>query len=1707
MASFKHPESRRMYSWWWDSHISPKNSKWLQENLTDMDAKVKAMIKLIEEDADSFARRAEMYYKKRPELMKLVEEFYRAYRALAERYDNATGVLRQAHKTMAEVFPNQGSFDDSETDPRTPDMPPPMHAFFDPDDLHKDASGLTPSPFHALKKNGPFTDESDSVRNRKGLKQFNDIFGSGRVRKGLNFHEAEETMTQNRDFSESVPVGKCEKEIQALKETLAKLEAEKDAGLAHYQQSLEKLSELESNISRAQEDSKALNERANIAEGEVQTLKEALAKLEAEKEASLTQYQQCLERIANLENILSHAKEDAGELKERALKAENEAQALKQDLDQQKQSLETISSLENKLLLANEDAKRLCERANKAEMEVETIKQTLVKLTEEKESAAIQYQKCLETISSLESKIIFAQEEAKMLNGEIESGVAKLKGAEEQCALLERSNQSLHSELETLVVKVNGQSEELTEKQKELGRLWACLQEERLRFVEAETAFQTLQHLHCQTQEEMRILAAELQSGALLLRDAETHNCSLKDEAMKLKEENKSLNEINLSSTMSIKDMQNEIFGLRDTQGKLQEEVELRVDQRNALQQEIYCLKEELKELNRNHQATMDQVKAVGFSTENFESSVKELQGENGSLKEKWEIERSEKVALLEKLEVMEQLFEKNALLEKSLSDASAELETAKSKIIALEESLQSLLEEKSNLVSEKATVMTQLQMTTENLGKLSEENAFLGNSLSDAQDELEGLKIRSKSLEDLCQLLENEKSGLIHEKVTLVSQVEMTRLRLEDLDKRYRELEEKYSALEEEKESKLREIEELRVSLDLEKQENSSFAQMSETQLAFMTNQICLLQEEGHSRRRDFEEELDKSMKYQLEIFILQRCVRDLEQKSQSLSIEFQKLLEESKLSEKLISELERENLEQQVEVKSLSDQTSRFRIGMFELLRAFNIHLDHGCEDKIGKDQTYWNHMLSKLEDTKNENQQLAIEMSVLLTVLGHLELEATTLETERNWLDKELGIKNEQLSALQFEANKLLEMNEELRLKLRERDQKEKVLTTELENLHGEFSDMHGACQNLQKENLNALEEKRALTKELSNLEGKNRTLEGENFSIIGEILSLSTLSLIFQNVINEKSLELKEVGEDLDKLHGVNSALEANLRTIGGKLVEVENENFHLKERLKNSEDELRTVRFVSAQLNDEIASGKNLLSQKDVKLLEAEHKLTAMENEKSELQKEVEDMKMEHDEVTKCFGEVQISTVLLAVLEGKVVELTEACKSLEDRTASKDAHIELLEERKSTLEGENGVLKAQLAAYAPAINSLKDCISSLENLGCLHRELQETNDKKVKDTELASHHHVEYGEQLSADQKIPDELSELLGLQKRVKVVEKALIKIEKLVIKENISANTKLEAAMRQIEELKLKGGSNPENVKRPHEISESENGLLTKDIVLDQISECSSYGVSKRERLNAGSQKLGSWDNADSQRFESWDAADVDGSIDLTVGKGKQEKGKKVNSEIMVEKELGVDKLEIARTFSQPRREINKTKVLERLNSDVQRLTNLQITVQDLKRKMEITEKGKKGKEGKDTVDRDTLKEQLVEAEEAIMKFFDLNGKLMKSVEDGFFSAADAKPGMDSEESGNARRRRISEQARRVSEKIGRLQLEVQKIQFVLLKLDDESEKELKAKARIAEAKRRILLRDYLYGGGRNINKKKRSAFCACVQPSTRGD
>ncbi|CDY18149.1 BnaC05g01720D [Brassica napus] len=853
MAAFGNANTKR-YSWWWDSHISPKNSKWLQENLTDMDSKVKQMIKVIEEDADSFARRAEMYYKKRPELMKLVEEFYRAYRALAERYDHATRVIRHAQQTMAEAFPNQDPMlfgeeslvgpSTEEFDPQTPESYPPIRAPVYPSDLKK-----------------------AFMEDPQGLK-------IGKARKGLNFNDADGNGRNAKVLSES--------------------------------------------------------ERASKAEAEIVALKDALAKVQAEKEANLAQFDQNLERLTNLESELFHA-----------------------------------------------------------------------------------------------------QEETQRLSREIEDGVAKLKFAEEKCVVLERSNQNLHSELDGLLEKLGNQSHELTEKQKEMGKLWTTVQEEHLRFVEAETAFQTLQQLHSQSQEELNTLALELQNRSQILKDLEERNNGLLEEVQEAKEENKSLSELNLASAASIISLQEEVSRLRETIQKLEAEVELRVDQRNALQQEIYCLKEELSQMGKKHQSMV----------EGFGSSIKELQDENSKLKETKERESIEKTVLLEKLELMKELVEKNLLLEKSISDLNSELETIRGKLKTLEEAF---AEEKSGLHSEKNMLVSRLKIATEDSKKLSEENRLLENSLFDANAELEELKSKLKSLEDSCHLLSDDKSSLVGERESLLAHMDVMRKSIEDMEKEQAELNVKVLESAAERESCLQKIEELGVSLDAKDHDYASFVQLSETQMNGMKSKI-------QRQERVYQEELDRAHDAHVEIIVLKKCLQEWLEKSSSLVAENQSLKQAAHLLEKLVSELEQENIGKQVQIDSSVDCIKVLRTGIYQVLMKLEIIPGFGSGDENSQDQKNIHEILSRLGEMQamllkiqRENHQGTIENLVLVEFLRQLKLEAVVLE-------KELESERSQILLLQDEIQKLINMNGELTTKVNQGVDREEVLKVEVEDVH--------------------------------------------------------------------------------------------------------------------------------------------------------------------------------------------------------------------------------------------------------------------------------------------------------------------------------------------------------------------------------------------------------------------------------------------------------------------------------------------------------------------------------------------------------------------------------------------------------------------------------------------------------------------------------
>ncbi|KAF8074379.1 hypothetical protein N665_1107s0018, partial [Sinapis alba] len=84
---------------------SSKHSEWLHSTIAELDSTTNAMLSLIDEgNADSFAQRAETYYKKRPELITFVHDFYRAHRSLAHRFHHLKASSSSIDHSLSELL-------------------------------------------------------------------------------------------------------------------------------------------------------------------------------------------------------------------------------------------------------------------------------------------------------------------------------------------------------------------------------------------------------------------------------------------------------------------------------------------------------------------------------------------------------------------------------------------------------------------------------------------------------------------------------------------------------------------------------------------------------------------------------------------------------------------------------------------------------------------------------------------------------------------------------------------------------------------------------------------------------------------------------------------------------------------------------------------------------------------------------------------------------------------------------------------------------------------------------------------------------------------------------------------------------------------------------------------------------------------------------------------------------------------------------------------------------------------------------------------------------------------------------------------------------------------------------------------------------------------------------------------------------------------
>ncbi|XP_068635584.1 protein NETWORKED 1D-like [Aristolochia californica] len=1769
MATLLHAESRRLYSWWWDSHNSPKNSKWLQENLTDIDSKVKTMIKLIEEDADSFARRAEMYYKKRPELMKLVEEFYRAYRALAERYDHATGELRQAQRTMAEAFPNQIPFslsDDSpsaasEAEPHTPEMPHPVRALLDPDDLQKDALGLS-SHMHALKRNGASTEDSEIGTSKKGLKQLNEMFGEGQARKWLNFQEEERKENKNQ-------------------------------GLFHNFQKQE------------------LEEK----EEKIRILQEEVSKLSSEN----------------------------------------------QDLN-------------SRVLLESE-------RASRAEEEIQSSNSSVSKLEMEKADALLQYQMCLERITNLEAKLSQAQQDVKQLNEEIIVGASKLGGAEEKCRLLEKSNQLLQLNFDNLLLKTQMQEMEIAEKDNELQKLDICMKEEQQHLKQAEVALQSMQYLQTQSEEEQRKLALELQNGIWKLKEMENSKRDMEDDIQRIREDNLNLTAQNLSSSQLMRTLGDEVDSLKEAKQLLEKEVGLLLAERSALQQELYLLKEKLNDLDKRHQDVIDQVGSVGLSVESVQSSVKELQDENLKLKELSRKGENERLAVLEKIKDMDKLLEVNSMLENSLSGAHVELDGLQENVKMLQESIQSVQGENFNLLEEKNSLLSQIETVKLDMEKHVEKSTLLENSLSDVNVELDEFRVKSRSLEQSCQSLQDENSILLIQRDNLVSQVEAVQTNLEEFEKKIAEMEDKHSYLEEEKEMVQNQNCELQALLDQVKEEHTGFVQSSGIELSDLGNQILLLQEAIALSKREVEQEQEKLLNSDIEIFVLQSCIQEMQERNLFLWSENQKQIESCLKSEKLIFELQHEICQHKESLNNLTESNSQLMLWIDQVLPVLDIESTSWHQHKVAN-HGLLQQILEKIKklqrtliDTEDEVQLLTLEKSVNSSILEQLGHEAANLESEKFTFKYELQISIGKLSLLGTEKVELLEMNKQLEEDIRIGKNTEESLKCEMDVLHEQLLESHKAYQILSNENFELLEENQSWKKEFCFLRDEKYLLEKECNVVLKEVLTLGCLSLVFENFSTEKVAELRSVYGKLNLLHELKCGLEKEVGIISEKMKILEKENLKLKGSVEELVDyknhavvldnELSQVRNVNTELNSEIEIGKILLCQKDAELLEAHQTLEAREAETRELHQDTESLKEEfkvvkiikedlekkisnfledkthqHAEINhlhktngkleqqisilmkeieelkshsehlkfdlqekieqteiwemeaaefykgfqtstchasvfeekacelirkyekemenlkaqdqllksvlqkgidaaeiweieaaELYKELQLSCINAAIFAENVYELVGKYNGFESSTmrqkkmlvkenALKDADIEDLKRKVGVLKGQNEGLKSELDATLPLILSLKNSLSSLE-----HQVLSQAISHKACNQEIqeleSSNHQEKKSIQVPCDSlhvSEPSKEIELQNLQAKVQAIVEAVKETKRLSAEEILMANAELENAMEEIEELKCKHILPPTDVQMSKDINvQSEEGDLgpgqliklkkdeeevsntkMKDIQLDHVSDASFYDNGIGSSITGGRKYV----ETDDPMLELWETAEKDYSFmpaTKTMKQSSPESGKDLVEYHQIE---APEEQKFEKEMAVDKPEVPK-KVTETPKQGSRRM--IERLGSDARRltNLQIVIQDLKSKiEKSDQLsgfEYDNLKTQLKEVEQAILQLVEANSKLARSAQEEPLSPGRKVEGQD--EKGNSRRRHLSERARRCSEKIGRLEVELQRIQLSLLKLEDEFDRKA---SKSMETRAKVLLRDYICSTKEN-RRKKRRPFCGCVRPSTK--
>ncbi|KAI5629732.1 golgin subfamily B member 1 isoform X3 [Silurus asotus] len=1087
-----------------------------------------------------------------------------------------------------------------------------------------------------------------------------------------------------------------------------------------------------------------LEERAQLihdlqsCEREIDSLKDVIADKDKEISALSGSMEEYAEQILELKQDITHKEEDLVRIESALVKAEKEAQIIRESQSSDQHSLNMkIAELVDQLGVKESD---LNEARKENESKLTEIKKLLNQLEEDKltiQDLNVEIQKlhtsqrahlteCETQISSLKVQMVAATQKLQDSENVFEQ-LKETKNSNEKLKeqILDRE-QTYEKEMKTLKDERNKLLAEVTKYNNELQSLSTQLQaqvkcqeqvklgvEEKLEIITS--LEEKLKNVQEKAEEEKMMLEKELAGKTKSISKLEAKLKTLKGENLGLQ---KSLEENSQTQKQLLQDSQGQMEVMRNQNVTLQSQLEDLTKENRILKQEVENKVQSLQqvseekdlllrktaELESQHAENSKLLEELVKEKEKLDGRATELEQNKQSLSDHLLERTSECSQLKEALESskdlvshlqsqiealnsqVDQLNCKISENELSLSEKRAQIDAQQSQLVQLEETLNAGRLEKDSLLQQQTSQFTDLQ-----------------NELVQQRDIFSKLHIECDSLREECTQL---RQSFQEQNTALSDKTLECQTHRDELDKR-----------------------------------NTSLASLT-SQLGTMNELNAKLEAENGDLKKSLEELLANNKNLTDELSLRQANIIELHNSIHALSTQNQQIRALYENKEKELAELSQEVSEMYKKVAMTLEEKGNFA-SQVSVLTEQNNQVKKELEE-LAMERSALNDKISGLEMQHAENRKIIEGL-----LKDKEDLSETIKQNQETILEKttECESLSGQLTESKDTVNRLSEevtmSNSQFSSSFAEKDQVISDLRKQLECYQDQLTQLQETLSLLQEQSSalkSGLMEKDTLlqqqSKECSSLQGEldhqrelYANLQTENERLKGEFL---------QSVEDSKAKEVEccKHTDELNKRNESLVSLSSQLGTMNEHVATLHSENEDLKISLENRLAE-------SATLKEE-------LTQKQVELVNLQDNIQALSEAnstmKSELQRSVEESSTRQEEIG----------LLQCRLSDRNADLTSLTQQLAtERSKAESLHLELQQKEESFRQQETFLSQLQLrfesgeGQISQKMEALADLQRDVQNL---QRSLQEKDVFLLKKDQEIS--------QLSAKIKADLEVSEV-----------------------------------------------------------------------------------------------------------------------------------------------------------------------------------------------------------------------------------------------------------------------------------------------------------------------------------------------------------